>query len=282
MGYLKEKMNADLLRYGLSLETCKRYLYYVESYVRHFNCSPKQLGSTDIEAWLDHLKLRENRSVSFCQNALVGLKFLYFVTLKSPEVVACFIPPTKLQDTEAPIPLSKSDLRRLFDGLPSELHRTILAVSLGGGLHIGEACSLQTGDIDSLRMFIRIPQTISSNSVWPKFVQLHQKTLSTLRQWWRYARVQGDILFDMESAGLSSVSMHQALHSAAESCGFDTTAIDKKVRYSFFIHRLSVAKNYREVSHILRCTSYRPATNILTQTQVSSFDTSASLQGGRI
>ena len=163
MGHLKERMSADLLRYGLRPTTRKQYLHRAESYARHFNRSPELLGSAEIEAWIKHLARSEKRPVSFRRQALMALKFLYFVTLDRPQVAACFLSPGK--PGPVPAPLSPGNLNRLFGGLASELHKTVLAVAFGGGLRIGETCRLRVGDIDGKRMLIRLN---TSNSAWPR------------------------------------------------------------------------------------------------------------------
>ena len=280
MGHLKERMSEDLIRYGLRPSTRKQYLHHAESYARHFKRSPEQLGSADIEAWLDHLERKENRPASFRLNALIALKFFYFVTLDRPQVAACFISPVK--QAEIRDPLSKSDMKRLFSKVASKLHQTILIVAFGGGLRLDESAGLRTGDIDSQRMLIRLNQYVSA---WPKFVPLHPETLDTLRRWWRATRPQGDLLFAArpDSAPLKSGPIQKALREAANHCGFDPAAIDKRLRYSFFIQRLSEADKPRDVMHILRCTSIRPSSgSFIVQQKASSFDACADGKGGRI
>ena len=280
MGHLKDRMSADLTRCGLRPGTRGQYLGYVESYARYFNRSPAKLGAGEIEAYLDHLEKKEKRPAGFRQLALLALKFFYFVTLDRPQVAACFISTGKQEP--APEPLSRSDLDRLISSIASELHKTVLTVALGGGLRLGETCRLQAGDIDGKRMLIRLD---SKNSAWPKFVPLHPETLNTLRRWWRSTRPRGDLLFAPrpDSEPLRPGPVQKALRQAASAGGFDYAMIEKTLRYSFFIHRLSGADNPREVMHILRCTSIRPApVSFITQKKATSFDACAAGKGGRI
>ncbi len=280
MGHLKERMSEDLLRYGLRLATRKQYLNHAESYVRHFKRSPDQLGAAEIEAWIRHLARAEKRPDSFRQQALMALKFLYFVTLDRPGVAACFLSPGK--PGPVPDPLTKSEMDRLFEGVASELHKTVLIVAFGGGLRLGETCRLRTGDIDSKRMLIRLT---SSNSAWPQFVPLHSETLTTLRRWWRDTRPRTDLLFtrDGHDNPLTPGPMQKAIRQAAMDGGFDYTTIEKTLRYSFFRHRLTQADNPREVRHILRCTSIRLVlASFITRKKATSFHACEAVKGGRI
>jgi len=280
MGHFREKMSADLLRYGLRRGTRKQYLRYVESYARHFRRSPDKLGSDNIEAWLDHLEKRQGKSEKIRQQALIALKFFYFATLDRPGVAACF-PPIGTRKPVCEL-LSKSDVERLFSAIMSPLHQTVLTVAFGGGLRIGETCRLSVGDIDSQRMLIRLD---TSNSGWPQFVALHPETLSTLRKWWRIARPQGDLLFLPRPGDepLRPGPVQTALREAANRCGFDAATIDNRLRHSFFTHRLAQADNPREVMHILRCTSIRPnSESFIAQKKATSFDACTAGKGGRI
>lgn len=280
MGHLKERMSADLLRYGLRLGTRKQYMHCAESYARHFGRSPATLGSAEIEAWIRHLARSEKRPVSFRHQALMALKFLYFVTLDRPGVAACFLSPGK--PGPVPDPLMKSEMDRLLEGVASELHKTVLIVAFGGGLRLGETCRLRTGDIDGKRMLIRLA---SSNSAWPQFIPLHSETLTTLRRWWRIARPQGDLLFPPRSSDepLRPGPVQTAIRQAAIDGGFDYTTIEQTLRYSFFTQRLASATHPREVRHILRCTSIRPVpTSFITRKKATSFHACEAVKGGRI
>jgi len=280
MGYLKDRMSEDLRKYGLRPVTRGQYLGYVESYARHFNRSPAKLGAGDIEAYLDHLEKKEKRPAGFRQLAILALKFFYFVTLDRPEVAACFLSPGKREP--APAPLSRSDLDRLISSVAPPLHRTVLTVALGGGLRLCEACRLRAGDIDGKRMLIRLD---SPNSAWPQFVPLHPETLATLRRWWRDTRPRTDLLFTVDRNGNPPTPgrAQKALRRAASAGGFDCATIEKRLRYSFFAHRLGAAAHPREVMHLLRCTSIRPAPgSFITQKKATSFNACEAVKGGRI
>ncbi len=169
-------------------------------------------STAEIEAWIKHLARSEKRLVSFRHQALMALKFLYFVTLDRPQVAACFLSPGK--PGPIPDPLSLGNLNRLLDGVTSELHKTVLTVTFGGGLRIGETCRLRTGDIDGKRMLIRLEST---NSAWPQFIPLHPETLDTLRRWWRDTRPRTDLLFTRDHDGnpLTPGPMQKAIRQAA-------------------------------------------------------------------
>lgn len=254
MGTLKDRMNADMTRYGLQPVTRRQYLRHVESYARHFSRSPAELRAADIEAYFAHLA-QEGRPRYFQQQVVNALKFFYFVTVERPEVVAHIVPPKK-QGT-IPDHLSPDDLDRLLLQIVSPLHRTILTVAMGGGLRLGEACRLESGDIDSAKMLIRVRST---KVAWPRFIPLHEETLSTLRAWWRSARPSTSRLFTLEPSGkaMTPGPVQQAWRDAAVDCGLACALNESVLRYSFFRHRLFHGSHPREVMHLLRCIAIHP------------------------
>ena len=280
MGDLKERMSADLLRCGLCPGTRKQYLRRVETYARHFQRSPAELGATEVEAYLDHLAKKEERSASFLQQVLIALKFFYFVTLDRPEVAARFLSPIKHKP--APDPFSGHDLDRVISNVTLPLHRTVLTVALGGGLALDEACRLESEDIDSKRMLIRLD---AKGSAWPKFVPLHHETLKTLREWWRDTRPQTSLIFTVESdhTPLTFGPVQKALQAALKGSGFEQTSEESVLRYSFFLDRLRRGAHPREVMHLLRYTAIRHVPDrFLAPPTVAPRQTSIDEKGARI
>ena len=255
MGTLKDRMNADLVRYGLSASGRKAYLRCLESYARYFKRSPSRLGANDIEGYLDYVEKTKKRSLNFRQMTFTALRFLYFVTLDRPEAMARFLSPVKQKP--APNPLSSIDLDCLLQNIPSPLHKTILTVSISGGMWLSETCSLRAGDIDSRRMLIHLS---SKDDSWPKFIPLHCETLQTLRKWWSITRPQTDMIFGAceNYAPITPAQVKSVLRQTAVRCGLEYAVDDTTLRYSFFMHRLSACTHPREIMHLLRCTSIRP------------------------
>ncbi len=254
MGELKERMRADLSRYGLCPGTRKQYLRHVEMYVRHFQRSPAELGAEDIEGYLDHLANQERKSVHVQRQVLTALKFFYFVTLDRPEAAARFLSPR--ESKPAPDPLSAHDFDRVISRVASPLHRAVLTAALGGGLTLDEACRLEAEDIDGKRMLIRLD---ARGGAWPRFVPLHHETLETLRDWRRDARPRTSRLFTAapDKTPLTFGPVQEALRAALRESGFGTTVDESALRHACFCDRLRRGAHPREVMHLLRHTAFR-------------------------
>jgi integrase/recombinase XerD len=280
MGDLKDRMRADLDSYGLRTSTREQYLRHVELCAQHFHRSPDELGTAEIEAYLDYLTKKKGRTATYLQPVVLALKFFYFVTVDRPQVAARFLSPKK--QAPAPDPLSSSDLHRLLADVSSPLHQTVLTVSLGGGLGLSEACRLEVGNIDSKRMLIRLN---SGNSSWPKFVPLHRETLKTLREWWRDTRPPTARLFTVEPdhTPLTFITVKKTLRAALQESGFQQPIEESVVRYSFFLDRLSRGARPNEVMHLLRQTSIRHIPErFLAPPAVAPWQTSIGEKGTRI
>jgi integrase/recombinase XerD len=254
MGKLKDRMRADLERYGLRVSTREQYLRQVELCAEHFHRSPDRLDTADIENYLDYLATAKNKTEMQRQQTLVALRFFYFVTVDRPEVVARLLTP--VDQPAIPRPLPGTDLRRILFNVSSPLHRTVLTVALGGGLGLSETCRLETEHIDSKRMLIRIESATGS---WPRFVPLHPEMLNTLRQWWRDTFPASSLLFPVENeyTPLTYGSLTKALRAALKESGFQQPIKDSLLRYSFFLDHLSRGVHPTEVIHLLRFTSIR-------------------------
>ena len=254
MGKLKDRMRADLDRYGLRVSTREQYLRQVELCAEHFHRSPDRLDTADIENYLDYLATTKNKTEMQRQQALVALRFFYFVTSDRPEVVARVLPP--VDRAAIPRPLPGTDLHRILTNVSSTLHRTVLTVALGGGLGLGETCRLEAEHIDSKKMLIRIESATGS---WPRFVPLHPETLHILRQWWRDTFPASSLLFPVENeyTPLTCGPVMRSLRAALKESGFQQPIKDSLLRYSFFLDHLSRGAHPTEVIHLLRFTSIR-------------------------
>jgi integrase/recombinase XerD len=116
--------------------------------------------------------------------AVSALRFLYKVTLHKYWTFEDIIPAPK-KPQKLPIVLSPEEVLRFLDCVASLKHRTILTTCYAAGLRISEAIRLQSPDIDSQRMVIRVEQGKGQKD---RYVMLSPKLLESLRNWWRVAK----------------------------------------------------------------------------------------------
>jgi integron integrase len=155
---LLEQVALVCRRRGLADSTCDAYSLWIRTYLRF--CAdrhgawrrPEQLGTADVELFLNHL-VGERRLAASTQNqALAALTFLY------RRVLADVLPQDHLgkyvllRSTRAkrlPTVLSGAEVRRVIDAMPDEGYlRLMLELLYGTGMRIAECCTLRVRDVD--------------------------------------------------------------------------------------------------------------------------------------
>ena len=120
--------------------------------MRQIKRSPLKVSDQAIRKYV--LVLAEERSPSTVKMHVAAIRFLYAVTLRTPErVVGLHFPkvPHRLPDI-----LSRDEVRRLLETIEPPKYRAVLMTAYGAGMRISEACSLLTTDIDSGRGVIHV------------------------------------------------------------------------------------------------------------------------------
>jgi len=155
VGWLQDRMREDLELRGRRPQTIRLYLLAGRNLARFHRRSPSDLTEEDVRTYLVDL-VRRVKPRTF-NVYLSGIRFLYQVTLRRPEVVAHF--KQAKFGVEAPIVLSGTEVERLLSGLKKEKYRVLLMLTYGAGLRIGEALRLEVTDVDAKRMMLIIRTT---------------------------------------------------------------------------------------------------------------------------
>lgn len=154
MGKLRDQMIEDLQLRDYARRTCKEYVSCAQAFVAYHRRPPQQMGELEIRQFLMHLVEKKKAGPATRKMHVAGIKFLYQVVLRRPEVVAA-IPWPKVAHNLPEI-LSGSEVVRLLDAIDSTKQRAIVMTAYGAGLRISEVCGLKVLDIDSKRMTIRV------------------------------------------------------------------------------------------------------------------------------
>ena len=135
--------------------TEETYLSWIVSYIRfHEMRHPKDMGTTEIAAYLDHLALNRNVAPNTQKTALNTIVFMYRHVLNiDPGDFSHFSrskTPQKL-----PVVLTDVELKKLFQHLK---HPYLMAAALmyGSGLRVMETVRLRVSDIDIDRLTVRV------------------------------------------------------------------------------------------------------------------------------
>jgi len=261
---LKQKMEADLRLRNLSSGTRDHYLRCVARYARYFGCSPSQLGTAEVRAFLLHLAaLGRAPATQVVYHA--ALRFLYTETLGRPEVMAT-VPRPRVPYRPPRRPLVKAEARALLDaaaeaGRPFDY--TVIATLLATGLRVSEACHLRPADIDSRAGLVHVRCGKGGKA---RSVQLGDRLLRLLRRYWVVERPGRQWLFPAQrlvapgqvdphrrwaSHPISTDTVRDRLRRLARSAGLDRGVTPHDLRRTYATWLLEAGENLRVVQVLL-------------------------------
>lgn len=254
MGKLRDQMIEDLQLRDYARGTCKAYVDCARAFVAYHRKPPQQMGELEIRQFLMHLVETKKASPASRKMHVAGIKFLYEVTLRRPEVVAS-IPWPKVPHGVPEI-LSGSEVMSLLDAIEAIKHRAVIMTAYGAGLRVSEVCSLQVDDIDSKRMTIRVRLGKGNKA---RYVILPERVLFLLRRYWVIERPKKPWLFAGNQAGcpLSSASVRYHLNAAAKKTGLTKRVTPHILRHSFATHLLELGTDVRVIQMLLGHRSIR-------------------------
>jgi integrase/recombinase XerD len=254
MRKLSDVMIEDLQLRDYARGTCKAYVDCARAFVAYHRKPPQQMGELEVRQFLMHLVETKKASPASRKMYVAGIKFLYQVTLRRPEVVAS-IPWPKVPHGVPEI-LSGSEVTSLLDAVEAIKHRAVIMAAYGAGLRVSEVCSLQVDDIDSKRMTIRVRQGKGNKA---RYVILPERVLFLLRRYWVAERPKGPWLFPGSQPGcpVSAASVRYHLGGAAKKTGLTKRLTPHVLRHTFATHLLELGTDVRVIQMLLGHRSIR-------------------------
>lgn len=131
----------------LSLRTEQSYIQWMRRYILfHHKRHPREMGETEIRAFISHLAVSENISASTQTVALSALLFLYRDVLKQELPYVANIERAQ-KPKRLPVVFTRDEVKRLLANLEG-MHWLIGALLYGSGLRLMECLRLRVKDID--------------------------------------------------------------------------------------------------------------------------------------
>lgn len=254
MAKLRDQMIEDLQLRNYARGTCKQYVDCARTFVVYHRRPPQEMGELEVRQFLMHLVETKKASPASRRMYVAGIKFLYEVTLRRPEVVAG-IPWPKVAHGLPEI-LSGTEVARLLDAIESIKYRAIVMTAYGAGLRVSEVCTLQVEDIDSTRRTLRVQHGKGDRA---RYVLLPERVLFLLRRYWVSARPEKPWLFGGEQRGcpVSAASVRYHLAAAVKKAGITKRVTPHVLRHSFATHLLELGTDVRVIQMLLGHRSIR-------------------------
>jgi integrase/recombinase XerD len=248
MGQLRDRMMHDLELAGYVPTTRLIYLNAIRDFAAHFRRSPAELGADDVRAWVGRLRKEVGVGPQRLRQHLAALKFLYTKTLWKPEVVSFLSWPSDPQ--RLPTVLAADEVERLLGALERPRYRVFFTTVYSTGLRLGEACRLETRDIDAARGVIHVRQAKGHKE---RFVMLSPRLLAVLRAYWSLERPPAPWLFASSTSGrhLDPHTARKALKLAAAKAGVEKKVTPHVLRHCFATHLLEGGTDLRVIQVLL-------------------------------
>jgi integrase/recombinase XerD len=179
---LRQRLIEDMQLRNRSPVTTKAYVRYVAQFAKFFGRSPEELTPEHARQYQLHL-LRRRVSWSTFNQSVCALRFLYGTTLGRKDYVERL--PYGKKPKRIPVVLSRDEVLKLLQCVPSRKQRMVLTTMYATGLRIGEAVQLRVTDIDSRRMTLLVSRGKGNKQ---RLVPLSQKLLTELRLFWQTHR----------------------------------------------------------------------------------------------
>ena len=252
MKSLRARLAYDLDLAGRSPSTRRIYLAAIQEFTAFQGHSPAESGQDDVRAWVRELGHR-GLSTSRFRHHVSALKFLYARTLGRPSVVSFLASPKR--KSVMPKVLAATELARILQALTEPKYRAFFALLYATGLRLGEACLLETSDIDAARGVVHVRHGKGRKE---RVVMLTPRTLGMLRTYWRFVRPPAPWLFASRRGGrLNAEVARKALKEAAAAAGLAKRVTPHVLRHTFATHLLEAGTDLRVIQALLGHESIR-------------------------
>ena len=246
-----EDMNARKLDVGTQkghIRACKRFAAFLMR-------SPATATVEDLRLFQVHLA-ESGVSISTRNAIMTGVKFLFRVTLRRPDLVAEIY--HIREPKRVPQVLSPDEAKTLLAAARSLKARVMLSLGYGCGLRAGEVVRLKVKHIDRAQNVIRIEQSKGRKD---RNVMLAEEALDLLGQWWKVRPRRYDAglatsecwLFPGTRAGqpMSPRQLNRLFHQAATAAGITKAVTLHGLRHSFATHLLERGIDIRIIQTLL-------------------------------
>ncbi len=144
---LLDQVRTVMRRQHYAIRTEETYVQWIIRFIHfHKMCHPQEMDTPEIEAFLNHLAVKQQVSASTQNQAFSAILFLYKHVLHKP--LSAKIDALRAKTSpRLPTVLSQSETRALLKALPGT-HQLVARLLYGSGLRLMEGLRLPVKDID--------------------------------------------------------------------------------------------------------------------------------------
>lgn len=245
--YLYQQHLTNLTLQGKRPATIDGYSRAIRRIAAYFDRCPDTLSTADLKRYFADLIASHSWStVKLDRN---GLQFFYSHVLnKSWEWLSIVKPP---QVNRLPDILTPDEVARLISQTQQLRYQVCFLTLYSMGLRLGEALSLQAGDVDAALMQVHIRDAKGGKD---RLVPLPERTLLALRYYWRTHR-HPRLLFpgkeNQPDACMDRGGVQKTMKLVLAQCNIHKTISPHSLRHSYATHLLEQGLDLRSVQTLL-------------------------------
>ncbi|RVT40506.1 integrase [Rheinheimera sediminis] len=245
--YLYQQHLTNLTLQGKRPATIDGYSRAIRRITAYFDRCPDTLSTADLKRYFADLIASHSWStVKLDRN---GLQFFYTHVLnKSWEWLSIVKPP---QVNRLPDILTPDEVARLISQTQQLRYQVCFLTLYSMGLRLGEALSLQAGDVDAALMQVHIRDAKGGKD---RLVPLPERTLLALRYYWRTHR-HPQLLFpgkeNQPDACMDRGGVQKTMKLVLAQCNIHKTISPHSLRHSYATHLLEQGLDLRSVQTLL-------------------------------
>ena len=251
MDWFQKSMDTLSLN-GKGERTQQAYTRALRMLVQCYGKPPEQITEPELEAYFLRRKNVDRWSSNTLRICYVGIRF-YFVNVLGHNWTLFNILRAK-NESRLPTVLSREEVRRLLQAVPTAHNRAFLSTVYSCGLRLQEALHLEVSDIDSDRMMVHVHRGKGAKD---RFVPLPKTTLGILRAHWKSHR-NGLLLFPAlgrngrggpnATTAMAIASVQGAMRAAKRRAGITKRAVSiHTLRHAYATHLLEEGVNLRVI-----------------------------------
>lgn len=201
---------------------------------------PKNINESDIRNFLSSFTTPNTQRAYHS-----AIKKFYEICLGQKEKFK-YIPYCRT-DKKLPIPLSQSEVQRMFDVCENLKHRVIMCLLYSCGLRVSELINLKWSHIDRSRMIINI---IAGKGKKDRQVMLSEKIIPILEQYYREYMPKEYVLNGQTEIQYSARSVGEVVKQLAEKARINKKVYTHLMRHNAFTHMVESGVDINLVQRI--------------------------------
>jgi integrase/recombinase XerD len=240
-------MEKELKIRRYSSNTRKAYQEKIRRYGEFVQKDVSVVDEAEIRNYLYFLVEHKGVSLSYLNQTISAIKFLYNYVLKMPRTIADI--PRPRSEHKLPVVLSRDEVIRLFKAITNPKHRVLLMFAYSAGLRVSETVRLRTEDIDSDRGLIHVKGAKGKKD---RYTTLSIVAYETLKYYRKLVQLRGWLFPGQdEERHLTSRTAERVIENARIKAHIEKPISMHSLRHSFATHLLEDGADLRYVQELL-------------------------------